>query len=192
MVFLHSLRTRRAWRAVALAIGILAWVGPVALALAASVDFGEHDIRSVFRIEKSHNRNQVHYGVRLTQSCVPLTDAPVYVYWRELEKGPNVVLPLLAIEHSAYGIDFQRVQARVVTAGRVLIRLRALPSREVAIESYRDAFRSCQARAVTTIDGQKAILESVFAQVGALSVDWIRLQGHTLYGQQPVREVIRH
>jgi hypothetical protein len=178
------------WRAVALATAILLWVGPITFALASAVDFGEHDIRSVFRIEKSQNRNQVHYGVHLSEACVPLTDAPVYAYWRELEKGPNVVLPLLAIEHNAYGIDVQRVQARVVTAGRVMIRLRALPSRDVAIESYRDEMRMCQARAITSIDGQKAVLDSVFAQVGMLSVDWIRLQGHTLYGQ-PVREVIR-
>jgi hypothetical protein len=43
---------------------------------------------------------------------------------------------------------------------------------------------------MTSIDGQNAALDCVFAQVGTLSVEWIRLQGHTLYGQ-PVREVIR-
>lgn len=186
----RSPQTRRPWRVVCLVFAIATWIGPVAFALAAAVEFRQHDIRSVFRIEKSQNRNQVHYGVHLSEACVPVTNAPVYVYWRELERGPNVFLPLLPIEHTAYGIDAQRVQARVVSAGRVLIRLRALPSRELAIESYRDELRTCQARAVTRIDGQKAILESVFAQIGVLSVESIRLQGRTLFGQ-PVREVIR-
>jgi hypothetical protein len=172
------------------ALAIATWIGPVTFALAAAVDFRENDVRSVFRIEKSENRNQVHYGVHLSESCVPLTDAPVYVYWRELERGPNVFLPLLAIEHTVYGIDSQRVSARVVTAGRVSIRVRALPTREVAIESYRDELRTCQARAVTQIDGEKAILDSVFAQIGMLSVESIRLNGRTIDGRQ-VREVVR-
>lgn len=189
MAILREIRTRSPRRAMCLAVALSLWIGPT-LALAATIDFREHDIRSVFRIEKSANRNQVHYGMHLSESCVPLTDAPVYVYWRELEKGPNVFLPLLEIERSAYGIDSQRVQTRVVTAGRVLVRVRALPSRELAIESYRDELRSCQARAVTQIEGQKAILEFVFAKVGMLSVDFIRLNGHTLDGR-PVSEIVR-
>jgi Domain of unknown function (DUF4833) len=80
------------WRALALASAILVWVGPMSFALASSVDFGEHDVRSVFPIEKSQNRNQVHYGVHLSEACVPPRDAPVYVYWRELRKGQNVFL----------------------------------------------------------------------------------------------------
>jgi hypothetical protein len=51
-------------------------------------------------------------------------------------------------------------------------------------------YQTCQARAVTQIDGQKAILDSVFAQIGALSVESIRLNGHTMDGR-PMREVIR-
>ena len=173
-----------------LACAVVTWIGPVGIALAATVDFQDYDVRSVFHIEKSHNRNQVHYGMHLTAACVPRTDAPVYAYWHELERGPSVFLPLLAIEHQAYGIDSQRVQARVITAGRVLVRLRALPSRELAFESYRDELRTCRARVIAQIDGRRAILESVFARVGALSVDSIRLQGK-LFDGTAVREEIR-
>jgi hypothetical protein len=96
----------------------------------------------------------------------------------------------LPIEHSAYGIDSQRIQARIATAGRVIVSLRALPRRELAIESYREA-GSCHARAVTRIDDRKAVLESVFVQLGALfSVEHVEVRG-TMFDGTKVRELIR-
>lgn len=182
---------RWSWRGVCLALAIATWIGPVTSAFAAAVDFRQHDIRSVFRIEKSQNRNQVHYGLHLSESCVPQTAEPLYAYWHELERGPNVFLPLLPIEQTAYGIDSQEIQTRVVSAGRVLVHIRALPSREVAVESFRDSHGICQARAMMLINGQKSVLDSVFAKIGILTVESIQLRGQTFPGGQPVNELIR-
>lgn len=66
MVIDHGRLRRRPWRAVYLAIAVATWIGPVTFALAASVDLRDHDVRSVFHVEKSQNRNQVHYGVHLS------------------------------------------------------------------------------------------------------------------------------
>ncbi len=41
----------------------------------------------VFSIAKSENKNQVQYVVRLDAHCAPVGPAPVFAYWRMLEKG---------------------------------------------------------------------------------------------------------
>jgi len=43
-----------------------------ALSPSERIDFGKHDIPSVFHIAKSQNRNQVHYGIHLTYIYVKL------------------------------------------------------------------------------------------------------------------------
>lgn len=52
----------------------------------------------LFSISKSENKNQVQYAIRVDDRCEPATTAPVFAYWRMLEKGPTVTEPLLAHE----------------------------------------------------------------------------------------------
>lgn len=172
-----------------LALVLCAWLCPIGSAGASEIDFQDHDVRSVFRIDKSENRNQVHYGIHLTEACTPRTQTPVYAYWHELERGPNVFLPLLPFEHTAYGIESQRIDARTSFAARVLLRMRALPDRELAVESYRDDNGACRARAMMLIAGQRAMVRSVFAQIGLLSVEYIRVTGLVPDGRT-VQEII--
>jgi hypothetical protein len=153
--------------------------------------FGNYDVWSVFHIAKSRNRNQVHYGVSLDERCRPQGQAPIYVYWREFEKGPRVVSPLLGREQPAYGLATQGVEKRTENAGRVVTRLRALKERPVTIDTFEEDGR-CAARAMTEIGGQPAVLESVFVQFGALwSIRHIVLEGRSLQGDQPVKEIIQ-
>jgi hypothetical protein len=49
------------------------------------VQFAPPDVRSVFFIAKSQNRNQVHYGIRLDRECNPIGTRPVFAYWRMFE-----------------------------------------------------------------------------------------------------------
>ncbi len=143
---------------------------------------------SVFFVAKSENRNQVHYGVRLDASCAPAGGAPVFVYWRMLEHGPGATEPLLSQEEPAYGLADQRVVERSEAGGRVLLRLRALPGRAIALEtSGRDGV--CRAVATMVIGGGQASLASVYAQLKwPFGVDYLALRGRRLADGRAVEE----
>jgi hypothetical protein len=144
-------------------------------------DSDARTIRSVFFIAKSENKNQVHYGIRLDEACAPAGDAPVFAYWRMLERGPLETEPLLAREVPAYGF----VQSRVLRdrpGGRVMVTLNALPKRPITIDSAPGGV-ACAATAKTTIGGAPASLTSVFVQLRwPVGVEYIVLWGRAADG----------
>ena len=162
-------------------------VASLSLATNASGD-APRDASSVFFIAKSENRNQVHYGVHLDSGCVPVGAAPVFVYWRMLEHGPGVTEPLLSREQPGYGIAEQRVVERRLDGGRILLRLRALPDRQIEITTAaRDG--QCDASATMAIEGAPAALASVFVQLRwPFGVDSLLLSGRALSDGHPLRE----
>lgn len=146
-------------------------------------------VRSVFHIEKSENRNEVHYDVRVDGDCRPLQSEPVIGYWREREQGPNVILPLTFFERRAYGVHPDSVAVRwAADGGTVEFALRPLPRRRIAIRTFKRRGH-CRARAWALIDGQLAQLDSVFVQVGFLTAEHIVLRGSDRRGR-PLRERI--
>jgi hypothetical protein len=144
----------------------------LALALAFVSRSAAADIGSVFFASKSENKNQVHYGVKLGDQCVFASDAPVYAYWRMLEKGPSVTEPLLAREQRGYGIAHQEV-----VGDTVRVTLRAIPNRPITIHISKNADGSCTASAETTIAGALARVYSVYIALGFLRVDHLLLNG---------------
>ncbi len=121
-------------------------------------------IQTVFFVAKSENRNQVHYGITLDAACAPAGDAPVFVYWRMLERDPLATEPLLSREVPAYGVAWQRVERRADDGGRVILTLNALPRRPIAIDTSAGA-AGCVAEARAWIGGASASLRSVFVQL---------------------------
>src|SRR3569832_445941 len=95
---------------------------PAASAVAESPD-------SVFHIDRNKNRNQVHYGVHVDSACHATGDQPVYNYWLRREEAPAIIQPLKYFQKAAYGFQKQHVEAD----GRIEVRLRALPDRELVI-----------------------------------------------------------
>jgi hypothetical protein len=151
----------------------IAWTGTVLAGLLASGDArAERTIPSVMFVSKSENRNQVHYGVHLDDTCAFVGNAPVYPYWRMFERGPTVIEPLLDKEQRAYGIERQEVQGDTVR-----VSLRALPGRIVSIRVSRAADGACHAVAETTISGHAARLFNVHVALGFLRVDHLLVQG---------------
>jgi hypothetical protein len=148
------------------------------------------DVPSVFYVAKSENRNQVHYGIRLDAACAPAGSQPVFAYWRMLERGPGATEPLLAREVGAYGFAEQHVVRRGDGGGQVSLRLRALPGRVITIATgARDG--RCEATASTVIDGARASLDSVFAQLRwPFGVAYLELSGRALAGGRTLRERI--
>ena len=72
--------------------------------------------------------------------------------------------------------------------GRVLVRLRALPSRPIAVETGRRD-DGCVATATTTIGGRSATLESVFVKLRwPFGVDHLVLVGRSVADGRTVQE----
>jgi len=164
--------------------------GLAAPALADPPTFGRTDVRSVFFIGKSQNRNQVHYGIRLDAQCAPAGAAPVVGYWKNLEQGPNAVSAIRRSEERAYGIAFQRTGQRPDGSWFVRVALRAVSAREIRIVPSRDPQTGrCFAIAQMSMAHTIARLDSVFVQIsGPLQVEWIELRGRRARGGEPVTE----
>jgi hypothetical protein len=147
---------------------------------------------SVFHIDRNKNRNQVHYGVRVDERCVPVGPEPAYNYWLRLEKTPPTVTELSYLQQTAYGFQSQQVESD----GRVEVRLRSFPNREIVIR-VTPVGGKCKAETFMTIDGKSAYLDKVFvfADEGILmpTVRYIELHGrsndgHAVYEKIVVRE----
>jgi hypothetical protein len=146
-------------------------------------------VPSVFFIAKSENKNQVHYGVHVDAQCVPAGAAPVFAYWRMLERGPQATEPLLDREVPAYGVAEQRVIERRADGGRVVLRLRALADRIIEIDTSSSPEGGCLATATTYIGGVPAVLSSVFAQLRwPFGVDHLLITGRAIDGGRALRE----
>lgn len=132
-------------------------------------------VNSVFHIEKSENKNQVHYAITVDERCRPVGETPVRGYWREYEEGPTVVDVLQKHQQRAYGVTEARV-TRSDDGGDVKLAMRALPDRPLRIATFREGAR-CRARAYTPIKGQPAVLTSIYVEIGFLSVDYLIMRG---------------
>jgi hypothetical protein len=146
-------------------------------------------INSVFHIAKSENKNQVHYAVSVDARCRPSGKTPVHGYWREYEEGPNVTDALRSHQQRAYGLSARGVSLGE-DRGDIRVSLRALPERQLRIETFRDGDR-CRARAFTPIQGQPAVLTSIYVEIGFLySIDYILLRGRRVSDGAPIQERI--
>ncbi len=137
----------------------------------------------LFSISKTENKNYVQFAERLDAACAPLGSAPVFAFWRMLERDPGAVEPLLPREEPAYGIASQSVidakgenvgvlsARRLIDAKRensgpsVRVALRALPAAPLLVESWRGADGKCEAAARLPIAGVEARLFNVHAVV---------------------------
>jgi hypothetical protein len=158
----------------------------VAQARGVEVDRAPRTVPSLFFVAKSENRNQVHYGLRLDDSCAPVGGSPVFAYWRMFERGPLVTEPLLPLEVPAYGLATQRPVENPEGVSRIAVTLNALPARQIVIDSKADG-RGCSANARTSIHGVSALLTSVFVQLR-----WpFGVQSLVLSGQGPDGRALR-
>jgi Domain of unknown function (DUF4833) len=148
-------------------------------------------VQSVFHIEKSENRNQVHYAVRVDAGCHPQGARPVFGYWRDFEVGPRATSVLLDREQVAYGLTPPRYVRSTPEGGQIRVSLRGFPARPLTIDTFRQG-TLCAARAVTTIQNEAAALTSIYVKIGFLfSVDYAILRGLRLVDGSAVQEKMR-
>jgi hypothetical protein len=140
------------------------------------VQFGPSDVKSVFYISKSQNRNQVHYGVHLDRECNPVGRRPVFAYWRMFE-NQGALEPLLGTEGPAYGLDDTQEIENSADASRIRIRLRAFRNRPLLVRVTRSG-NQCVAEASTTIAGVNAKLDSMYVRLRwPFGVEYVLLRG---------------
>lgn len=159
------------------AFGTLASLALFGTAHASASRFWPNDVRSVFAIAKSENRNEIHYGIHLDKDCMPVGNEPIYGYWRQLEDGPNVIEDLNALDRTVYGIKQQTVLKRSPEESKVLMSLRAASDRGIAVLT-RKRDGKCTVEPIATINGGPARLNQIFVHIaGLFSVDWVELRG---------------
>jgi hypothetical protein len=147
--------------------------------------FGASDIHTLFVIAKSDDRNEVHYGIHLAADCTPVGDEPIFAYWQQVEKGPNVVEDLNFLDRTVYGVKNQSVTKRAPDESKVLMTLKASDRVVAIIVKKRDG--RCVSDAIATIAGQPGHLDRVFVHVaGLFRVDWLEIRGSS--GGKPVVE----
>jgi hypothetical protein len=150
----------------------LAILRPVAAVCLAAPTANAGEIPSAFFVAKSQNKNQVHYGVRVDDACLPTINAPVWPYWRMLERSPQATERLEEREQKYFGIERQEVEGPTVR-----IVLRGLPSRPVVIQTWREPNGTCMSASTMTISGSLRRLYNVYVAIKLLGVDYLQLTG---------------
>ena len=159
----------------------------------AEIAFGNHDIQTVFFINKSDDHNRVDYGIHLTDHCAPTGDDAVFPYWREFENSPPVRTHTLNIfEYTPYGFSEQRLVHRSLTGGDQMVRLKQL-ARPILVRTKKEADGKCSATAYARIGGvEGAVLTSVYAKLaGAMSVEYVDIHGKNPQTGADITERVR-
>jgi len=142
------------------------------------VTFGPNDVHSAFHVEKSENKNEVHYAVRVDAGCHPLGKTPVFAYWRRLRKGTRVDEPLTGPGVRVYGASGDQSVNLTPTGGRVTMYVRAL--KRVSIDIRVDKTKNgCVAVPTVTLKKERARLSHAFLQLGrfGLTVKYVDVVG---------------
>ena len=151
---------------------------------AASVYAACEKTEPLFIVERSKNRNIVHYDVCLRRNRDLSDTEPVTVYWI-LKNGKREGLSKME-QKMAYGISgIERLGKN-----RVRIRSASIKDRDIIVEKVAERYR-----AAIMINGRESILEKVYVRskdlfVGLPKVLFVDLYGRTRKGNLPVKERI--
>jgi hypothetical protein len=188
-------RTSATWRARAFAVLAACGVGQgvASVALAADPSFGPHDLRTLFYISKSDDKNRVDYGMRLTAECTPAKKDAVFPYWHEFEHSPPVTHSLGFFEYNAYGVSRQIETRRKPTGTEYQVELKPV-DRPIWVTVTKEADGSCKALVRTPIAGIRyAELLSIYVKLaGPMSVSYIVVKGRDLATGRLIEERINH
>ena len=141
-------------------------------------------VSPLFFIERSKNKNLVHYDIRLTENRNLPDIKPVHVYWI-LENGRHEELTPIEREY-AYGI----VRQEKLGENKVKVILAGLKGLEIIVERMNDSFK-----AMASINGRESILEKIYIKseekrTGLPKVLYIDLFGRTKETGLPIKERI--
>jgi hypothetical protein len=138
----------------------------------------------LFSIERSTNRNVVHYDAALTEDNGLLWPNPVSTYWI-MEDGSRQELNSVEKRY-AYGIS----SPAKIDLNKLTFHLAALKGRSITVEKIDGSFR-----AVVQIGGKRSVVKRVYIQTestrfGFPKVTYLDLFGTDLSTNMPVKERI--
>ncbi len=141
-------------------------------------------ISHLFFIERSKNKNLVHYDIRLTRNSSLADIKPVNVYW-VLENGRREELNPIERKY-AYGI----VHQEKLDQNKFKVILAGLKKLEIVVEKMNDSFK-----AMVSINGTESVLEKIYIKSeekrnGLPKVLYIDLFGRTKETGLPISERI--
>jgi hypothetical protein len=167
------LRARR----LALVLGLAAFAAAMP-AYADEVQFGPHDVVTVFFITKSDDKNRVDYGIRLDADCIPVSNSAVFGYWRDFEHTPpGRTSGFSLLDRIPYGISSQGIVTKTAAGADYFMRLKQF-ERTIAIATKKESDGTCSATPRAKINGNVAQLVSVYAKLaGPFSVEYIDIHG---------------
>ncbi|MDB4976396.1 MAG: hypothetical protein JWN48_4737 [Myxococcaceae bacterium] len=131
--------------------------------------FGPNDVHSAFHVEKSENRNQVHYGIRLDAACRPQGKAPVFAYWMRLKKDVWDEDPLIGAAVRVYGASTDQTVQVAATGGHVDMYVKALKRVPVSIAITKGK-DGCIATPTVVLNGERVKLVRAFLQLGRFGI----------------------
>lgn len=142
------------------------------------------EVSPLFFIERSKNKNLVHYDIRLTGNSSLSDIKPVNVYW-VLENGRRQELDPIERKY-AYGI----VHQEKLDQNKFKVVLAGLKRLEIVVERMNDSFK-----AMVSINGTESILEKIYIKSeekrnGLPKVLYIDLFGRAKKTGLPIRERI--
>lgn len=108
-------------------------------------------VSHLFFIERSKNKNLVHYDIRLTRNSSLADIKPVNVYW-VLENGRREELNPIERKY-AYGI----VHQEKLDQNKFKVILAGLKKLEIVVERMNDSFK-----AMVSINGTESVLEKIY------------------------------
>jgi hypothetical protein len=141
-------------------------------------------VSPLFFIERSKNKNLVHYDIRLTENKNLPDIKPVNAYWI-LENGRREELNAIEKEY-AYGI----VHQEKLDENKFKVILAGFRGMEIVVERMNGLFK-----AMVSINGKESILERIYIKseekrTGLPRVLYIDLFGRTKETGLPIRERI--
>ena len=129
----------------------------------------------LFIVQRSKNKNELRYELRVDENCMPLGKEPVHGYWQVLVKGPDERSEMEGLDFLAYGISYQKVKGDTVK-----FKIKAIKDREYSVKSFKKV-DTCYAEATTKISGKDAILKKAYIfsveKFIKIKVKYINLEG---------------
>lgn len=112
----------------------------------------------LFFIQRSKNKNEVHYRLNVDDRCQIVTEKPVGAFWKLLQESPEKTKLLTEFDHIAYGAVNQKVDDNWVS-----FNLRPLEERRVkATAIYNPETQTCAPIVHVEIHEQWVSLDRIY------------------------------
>jgi Domain of unknown function (DUF4833) len=112
----------------------------------------------LFFIQRSKNKNEVHYRLNVDENCKIVGNEPVTAIWKMLEEGPNETKSLSAFDRKAYSIEKQEV-----VGNWVQFNLKAIEERLIkATTTYDPKTNKCSPIVQVKINGKWSVLNYIY------------------------------